>query len=90
VRELREETNATPASEPRLIGVYSEPSRDPRFHAVTVVAECRVSAPDPRAENPVEIREARFFAEGELPAEMAFGMKDMLDVVREKREPHLE
>src|SRR6185437_5894737 len=45
-RELREETNATPVGEPRLIGVYSEPSRDPRFHAVTVVAECRVAAPD--------------------------------------------
>ncbi|HEY1956805.1 MAG TPA: NUDIX domain-containing protein [Polyangiaceae bacterium] len=90
VRELREETNAVPIGEPRLVGVYSEPSRDPRFHAVTVVAECRVSAPAPRPENPVEIHEARFFAEGDLPAEMAFGMHDMLDVVRQKREPHLE
>ncbi len=90
VRELREETNAVLAGEPRLVGVYSEPSRDPRFHAVTVVAECRVSAPSPKAENPVEIRDVRFFAEGELPAEIAFGMRDMLDVVREGREPHLE
>ena len=90
VRELREETNAEPTSEPRLVGVYSEPSRDPRFHGVTVVAECRVAAPSPGAQNPVEIREARFFAETELPAEMAFGMKDMLDVVRFGKAPCLE
>ena len=89
-RELREETNATPIGEPRLIGVYSEPSRDPRFHAVTIVTECRVAAPDPKPMNPVEIREARFFAEGDLPAEMAFGMQDMLDVVRHGKPPHIE
>jgi len=89
-RELREETNAEALGEPKLVGVYSAPWRDPRFHGVTVVVECRVRAPDPRAENPVEIREARFFAEGDLPAEMAFGMKDMLDVVRLGREPHVE
>jgi 8-oxo-dGTP diphosphatase len=89
-RELREETNAAPRSEPALVGVYSEPWRDPRFHGVTVLAECRVAAPDPKAENPVEILEARFFTEAELPAEMAFGMKDMLDVVRLGKAPHLE
>jgi 8-oxo-dGTP diphosphatase len=32
VRELEEETNAKLAGEPRLTGVFSEPSRDPRFH----------------------------------------------------------
>src|SRR5882672_5929380 len=61
VRELREETNAEPTSEPELVGVYSDPSRDPRFHAVTVLVSCRVRAEAPGAQNPLEIREAKFF-----------------------------
>jgi len=89
-RELAEETNATETSDPKLVGVFSAPWRDPRFHGVTVVVECRVRSDDPRAENPLEIREARFFSEGDLPAEMAFGMQEMLDVVRLGRFPRLE
>jgi 8-oxo-dGTP diphosphatase len=90
VRELHEETGAEATSEPTLVGVYSDPARDPRFHAVTIVVACRVHAAAPKAENPVEIREVRFFAEDELPAEMAFGMNDMLDVVRRGSPPYLE
>jgi 8-oxo-dGTP diphosphatase len=89
-REMREETGATLDSEPVLRGVYSEPSRDPRFHAVTIVVACRVLAPDPKPENPVEIREARFFAEDALPSEMAFGMQDLLENARKSPEPFLE
>jgi 8-oxo-dGTP diphosphatase len=90
VRELREETNAEPTSEPELVGVYSDPARDPRFHAVTVLVACRVRSDAPGSENPLEIREAKFFAEGALPVEIAMGMNDMLDVVRRKAPPHLE
>jgi 8-oxo-dGTP diphosphatase len=90
VRELREETNAEPTSEPALVGVYSDPSRDPRFHAVTIVVSCTVRAPAPGAENPLEIREAKFFAGDALPAEIAFGMMDMLDVARRGAAPYLE
>ena len=90
VRELREETNAEPTSEPELVGVYSDPSRDPRFHAVTVVVACRVRADSPAAQNPLEIREAKFFADDALPAEMAMGMNDMLEIVRSKGAPYLE
>jgi 8-oxo-dGTP diphosphatase len=93
VRELREEASATVESDPQLAGVYSDPSRDPRFHAVTIVVTCRVAAPRPHAENPLEILEARFFAEADLPAEMAFGMQDMLTRSREDpevRTPYLE
>lgn len=89
-REVREETAAEVEGEARLVGVYSAPWRDPRFHGVTVVVACRVRAERPEPENPVEIREARFFDESELPSEMAFGMKDMLDVVRLGRPPHVE
>jgi len=90
VRELREETNAEPTTEPELVGVYSDPSRDPRFHAVTVLVSCRVRADAPGGQNPLEIREAKFFADGSLPAEMAMGMNDMLEIVRSKNAPYLE
>jgi len=89
-RELHEETNATVETEPTLAGVYSDPDRDPRFHGVTVVVTCRVKASDPRSENPLEIREARFFTEADLPAAMAFGMQDMLDRARTSQAPYLE
>ncbi len=89
-RELREETGAEATSEPRLVGVYSHPARDPRFHAVTVLVECGVAANRLGAENPIEILDVRFFEPDELPAEMSHGMNDMLDVVRRKAEPYLE
>jgi 8-oxo-dGTP diphosphatase len=90
VRELREETNAEPTSEPELVGVYSDPSRDPRFHAVTVLVSCSVRAEAPGAQNPLEIREAKFFDDGALPTEIAMGMNDMLDIERSKKAPYLE
>lgn len=89
-RELREETGAEATSEPTLVGVFSDPARDPRFHAVSIVVACGVEAAHPGAENPVEIREVRFFAENELPAEMAMGMQDMLAAARPGSAPHLE
>ncbi len=90
VRELREETNAEPTSEPELVGVFSDPARDPRFHAVTVLVACRVRADAPGAENPLEIREAKFFAETSLPDELAMGMKDMLAAAQRKGPAFLE
>ncbi len=89
-RELVEEANATIEGEPALVGVYSKPSRDPRFHGVTVVASCRVASRAPRGENPLEILEARVFAEREIPAKLAFGMQDMLKNALSKTPPILE
>lgn len=90
VRELQEEANARVVGEPVLRGVYSAPWRDPRFHGVTVVVSCELEAADPRAKNPLEIREARFFSDAELPAKLAFGMEDMLQAARGERPPVLE
>ncbi len=39
LRELKEETGLSVRIN-RLLGVYSEPSRDPRFHVVSVVFVC--------------------------------------------------
>ncbi|MBP1619323.1 MAG: ADP-ribose pyrophosphatase [Acidobacteria bacterium] len=42
VREAREETGLS--VEPvALVGVYSDPARDPRFHTCSVVYQCRVA-----------------------------------------------
>ncbi len=77
-RELHEECGAELVSLGPLAGVYSRPDRDPRFHAVTIVATAVIGDGLRGPSNPVEIREARFFAEAELPADLAMGTGDML------------
>jgi 8-oxo-dGTP diphosphatase len=84
-RELAEETGAKLLEVGRLVGVYSGPERDARFHAVTVVVEARVELTPATAENPLEILEVRAFSEAELPGEFSYQMKDMLDDARAGR-----
>ena len=86
-RELEEETGAKLLELGRLVGVYSGPERDARFHAVTVVVEARVELPAAASDevNPLEILEVRAFPEGELPLEYSYQMKDMLDDARAGR-----
>src|SRR5512142_845127 len=45
VRELAEEAGIETVALGDLIGVYSAPERDERFHAVTVVVRAEVDAP---------------------------------------------
>jgi 8-oxo-dGTP diphosphatase len=90
VRELLEEAGVERCTIGRLVGVYSRPDRDPRFHAVTVVVECKIGPPVRAPMNPLEIREVRLFAENELPQELAFGMQDMLAAARSGGEPVVE
>jgi 8-oxo-dGTP diphosphatase len=78
VRELDEEAGVERCEVGRLVGVWSRPDRDPRFHGVTVVVRCEVDAPVKAPANPVEVREVRLFGGDELPAELAMGMQDML------------
>jgi 8-oxo-dGTP diphosphatase len=47
-RELHEETGLRPRSQ-RLIGVYSDPKRDPRGHIVSVAYLMRVDGAEPKA-----------------------------------------
>lgn len=81
-RELEEEAGVLEHEIVRVVGAWSDPMRDPRFHAVTIVAECTVAAPSRPPKNALEIREARLFTEAELPARLAFGMEDMLAAAR--------
>lgn len=78
-RELDEECGVDAPTDVEVVGVYSKPERDPRFHAVTVLVRCRVEGPARGPKNALEIREARFFAVDEVPAELAMSMTDMLE-----------
>jgi 8-oxo-dGTP diphosphatase len=78
-RELAEETGVEQATLGELLGVYSEPGRDERFHAVTVVIQATVEAPARAPMNPVEITEVGLFSDTELPNTLAYGMTLMLE-----------
>jgi 8-oxo-dGTP diphosphatase len=84
-RELNEETGAKVLELGRLVGVFTDPERDARFHSVTIVVEARVELAVAQAENPLEIREVRAFSEAELPAELSYRMTDMLEAARTGR-----
>lgn len=77
-RELSEEAGVDGVQLGELVGVYSAPHRDRRFHAVTVVVRATVDAPTRPPMNPMEIAEARLFAEAELPRQLSHGMTAML------------
>ncbi len=77
-RELAEEAGVDRCEVVRLVGVYSRPDRDPRFHGVTIVVECAINPPVRAPKNPLEILEARLFTAAEVPESLAMGMEDML------------
>jgi 8-oxo-dGTP diphosphatase len=78
VRELAEEAGIARCTLGKLVGVYSRPDRDPRFHGVTVVVACEVDEPSRPPVNPLEITEVALFRTRDLPPSLAFGMQDML------------
>ena len=82
-REVAEESGARVLRIGRLVGVYSRPNRDPRFHAVTVVVEALVDGSRLGPSNPLEIREARMFDDASLPSEWAMGADEFLRDARE-------
>ncbi|MEW5741311.1 MAG: NUDIX domain-containing protein [Myxococcota bacterium] len=88
-RELREEAGVDLLEAGELLGVYSAPWRDVRFHAVTVVVAARVGMPTRPPLNPLEILEVKLFAEDELPRELSHGMTEVLDRAR-KGQRHWE
>ncbi|MGB3200649.1 MAG: NUDIX hydrolase [Nodosilinea sp.] len=67
-RELKEEAGLETVGLERLVGVYSQPGRDPRFHSVCVTVAVRVIG-HPYAADPREIFEARSFTFETLPWE---------------------
>lgn len=65
-RELKEEAGLQTVGLERLVGVYSQPGRDPRFHSVCVTVAVRVTG-KPYPADPREILEASAFSRDELP-----------------------
>ena len=78
-RELAEEAGVEQATFGELLGVYSAPERDERFHAVTVVVQAKIEVPTRAPMNPVEITEVGLFSDTELPTTLAHGMTLMLE-----------
>ncbi|MBF2035444.1 MAG: NUDIX hydrolase [Leptolyngbyaceae cyanobacterium T60_A2020_046] len=60
-RELAEETGLSVERLGRLVGIYSTPERDPRFHSVCVALEVFVQG-SPRVSDPLEVLEVRAFS----------------------------
>lgn len=89
-RELDEEAGVTDVRVGRVIGVYSHPDRDVRFHAVTVLVEARVGEPVHPPSNPLEIRDVRLFREADLPSDLAMGMNDMMRDARAGKTAEIE
>jgi 8-oxo-dGTP diphosphatase len=79
VRELAEEAGVDVLALGDLSGVYSDPGRDLRFHAVTVVVHARVTTPTRPPVNPMEVAEVGLFDAEALPRPLAHGMSRMLD-----------
>ena len=81
VREFREETGLQTRIK-RLLGVYSEPGRDPRGHTVSVVFELEII--DGELEGGDDAAEARLFQLDKLP-KLAFDHDQIIvDYIRGK------
>jgi 8-oxo-dGTP diphosphatase len=65
-RELFEETGLELVKIRRLIGVYSDPDRDPRIHSICVVVEVDATG-TMRASDPMEVLDVQAFAPDQLP-----------------------
>ena len=68
VREALEETGL-PVTLTALLGVYSDPARDPRHHTVSTVYVGRAEGSPSGGDDAAE---ARLFSEGDLPSPLAF------------------
>lgn len=64
-RELAEETGLELKAIKRLVGVYSDPDRDPRFHSICIVVEAEVDG-DLKVQDTLEILDVKAFAPDEI------------------------
>ena len=74
VREALEETSLR-VELSHLLGVYSNPDRDPRFHTISTVFVARASG-EPRAAD--DAKRLALFDEGSLPSDLAFDHEAIL------------
>lgn len=67
-RELKEETGLEIVGSPQVVGVYSEPYRDPRLHSVAVAIAVQVTG-EMYIEDTLELSEIQAFSTTDLPPE---------------------
>ena len=84
-RELDEEAGVRVLELGELAGVYSDPARDARFHAVSIVVHARVTLPEKPPLNPTEIHEVGLFDDTDIPHDLSHGMSDMLTGAQRER-----
>ena len=65
-RELQEETGLTLLGSPRLVGVYSEPERDPRMHSISILLAVD-AAGELQVTDTLEVLGVKAFAITQLP-----------------------
>ncbi len=65
-RELWEETGLDLIEIRKLVGVYSDPDRDPRMHSICITVVADVQG-DPEIHDPAEIAEVLAFDPAEIP-----------------------
>lgn len=65
-RELLEETGLHLLAVKRLVGVYSSPDRDPRFHSICVVVEAAVDG-EFHIQDTLEISDVKAFEHSDIP-----------------------
>lgn len=65
-RELAEETGLELLKMGRLVGVYSAPDRDPRFHSICVVVEAEVHG-TMQVQDTLEISDVQAFLPSDIP-----------------------
>jgi 8-oxo-dGTP diphosphatase len=65
-RELAEETGLELVKIRRLVGVYSAPDRDPRFHSICVVVEAEVTG-KMLAKDKLEVLDVKAFQPSSIP-----------------------
>ncbi|MBI4682788.1 MAG: NUDIX hydrolase [Nitrospirae bacterium] len=74
-REMKEETGLD-VNLVRQFHTYSDPKRDPRFHTVTTIFIATASG-TPKAGD--DAKEAEIFTEGNLPEDIAFDHRKILE-----------
>lgn len=67
-RELKEETGLDLVKITRLVGVYSQPDRDPRIHSICVVVEAEVKG-NMSVQDTMEVIEIQAFSLDSIPNE---------------------
>ena len=84
-RELLEETGLKVDKIERVIGIYSAPDRDSRFHAINIAVAVLVKPGEMRQKNRIEVRDVRAFSPENLPENLAHDCREQIeDYFKEK------